>query len=82
MSEIETAQAVNGWKQAIGIIAKQQKALRWCMDEIERMARSRETTHGVVRSPQKAQEYVEIVQHSFSTADAYLRAMASVLKKP
>lgn len=67
----ETEQAVNGWKQAIGIIAKQQKALMWYEAEIQRLALAGK----IEKSPERSREYVEIVQPALNIGGEYLYAM-------
>lgn len=68
---MDAEKAVNGWKQAVDIIEKQQRALEWCVTEIRRLGDEGHVEH----DEQKAKEFYEVVQRAIGTGGAYIEAM-------
>ena len=73
--EVNAEQAVRGWKQALGIVVAQQKAIDWCVERFAEM--------NLPQGDDIAREYWETVLRAKSTGADYIAAMeaAGVLTK-
>lgn len=63
--------AVRGWKQAVGIVAHQQAALAWCLDQFHALAKA-----GLLpKDEELARGFHEIVERAHKTGADYINAM-------
>lgn len=67
----EMVRAVNGWKQAVGIVQAQAIALDWCVAQFAALKRDGR----LPRSEAMAREYLDVVMSARNAGIEYLDAM-------